>query len=82
MFTGYLKQLLASFNLPKYKVYTKEQQEYFNKYGTNKDFRELNVIPTIKMKNNNQILERLQIVASTVSDFAKYINFVILDILV
>ncbi len=52
IFTGYLKQLLASFNLPKYKVYTKEQQEYFNKYGTNKDFRELNVIPTIKMKNN------------------------------
>lgn len=26
------------------------------------------------MKNDNQILERLQIVASTVSDFAKYIN--------
>lgn len=28
IFTGYLKQLLASFHLPKCKVYTKEQQQY------------------------------------------------------
>lgn len=34
IFTGYIKQLLASFNLPKYKVYTKEQAEYFEKYKT------------------------------------------------
>lgn len=32
IFTGYIKQLLSSFNLPKYKVYTKEQEEYHNNY--------------------------------------------------
>lgn len=32
IFTGYIKQLLASFNLPKYRVYTKEQQEFANSY--------------------------------------------------
>ena len=32
IFTGYIKQLLASFNLPKYHVYTSEQQKYHEKY--------------------------------------------------
>lgn len=32
LFTGYLKQLLHDFNLPKIKVYTKKHREYFNKY--------------------------------------------------
>lgn len=32
IFTGYIKQLLASFNLPKYRIYTKEQQEFANSY--------------------------------------------------
>ena len=34
IFTGYIKQLLASFNLPKYHVYTAEQQKYHEKYLT------------------------------------------------
>ena len=29
LFTGYLKQLLHNFNLPKYRVYTKEDTDYF-----------------------------------------------------
>ena len=33
IFTGYLKQLLASFNLPKCKVYTKEQQQFAANYS-------------------------------------------------
>lgn len=33
IFTGYLKQLLSSFNLPACKVYTKEYIEYYEKYG-------------------------------------------------
>lgn len=32
IFTGYIKQLLTSFNLPKYHVYTAEQQKYHEKY--------------------------------------------------
>ena len=32
IFTGYIKQLLSSFNLPKYRVYTREQEEHHNKY--------------------------------------------------
>ena len=31
--TGYIKQLLASFNLPTYKVYKKEYLDYKNRYG-------------------------------------------------
>ena len=34
IFTGYIKQLLTSFNLPKYHVYTAEQQKYHEKYVT------------------------------------------------
>lgn len=34
IFTGYLKQLLASFPLPKYRVYTKEQEKYHREYLT------------------------------------------------
>jgi hypothetical protein len=34
IFTGYLKQFLATFNLPKVKVYKKEYQEYYNKYNS------------------------------------------------
>ena len=33
IFTGYLKQLLHNFNLPKYRIYTKEHQKYFDKEG-------------------------------------------------
>lgn len=35
IFTGYLKQVLASFNLPKCRVYTKEHQQYVADYENN-----------------------------------------------
>ena len=37
LFTGYLKQLLHNFNLPKYKVYTKAQADYKNKFGIERE---------------------------------------------
>lgn len=37
--TGYIKEMLASFNLPSYKVYTRQQKEHFEETG-----EELNVI--------------------------------------
>lgn len=43
IFTGYIKQLLHSFNLPKSRVYTKKQKQYFKANGT-----ELNVLTTVK----------------------------------
>lgn len=36
---GYIKEMLASFNLPCYKVYTRQQREHFEETG-----EELNVI--------------------------------------
>ena len=42
IFTGYLKQLLSTFNLPKYRIYTKENADYFAKYGIEK-----NIIGTV-----------------------------------
>lgn len=60
IFTGYLKQLLASLNLPKYKVYTKAQQEYYNKYKNNPNFKELNVIPTIISEENKYYPEDMR----------------------
>ena len=33
IFIGYLKELLNSFNLPKYQVYTKEDVDYFKANG-------------------------------------------------
>lgn len=32
IFIGYIKQLLKSFNLPKYHIYTQEQEDYHNNY--------------------------------------------------
>lgn len=34
LFTGYLKNLLSTFNLPKYRIYTKDDERYFSIYGT------------------------------------------------
>ena len=45
IFTGYIKQLLTSFNLPKYHVYTAEQQKYHENYAAAQ-----NNINTLKYK--------------------------------
>lgn len=33
IFTGYLKQLLHDFKLPQFRIYTKENKDYFEKHG-------------------------------------------------
>lgn len=33
IFTGHIKQVLSSFHLPKYRVYTKKQEAYYNANG-------------------------------------------------
>jgi hypothetical protein len=50
IFTGYLKQLLHDFNLPKYRIYTKEQAEYANNYLNKKI--ELEQQQLLNFKNN------------------------------
>lgn len=40
IFVGYIKQLLKDFNLPKYRVYTQENQDYFEKNKQEKDIFE------------------------------------------
>ena len=37
LFTGYLKQLLHNFNLPKYKIYTKAQYQYQKQFGIERE---------------------------------------------
>ena len=49
LFTGYLKQLLHNFNLPKYKIYTQDQAEYFKKYGQER----FDVIETVTKDYDN-----------------------------
>ena len=44
--TGYIKEMLASFNLPSYKVYTRQQREHFEETG-----EELNVIASQEASN-------------------------------
>jgi hypothetical protein len=66
IFTGYIKQLLASTNLPQYKIYTKENELYLQKYG--KESQE--IIKTIKYGdttyNNSE--------AGTVVRYTQYIK--------
>lgn len=40
IFTGYIKQLLASFNLPTFRIYTKENEKYFDAHNEEKDIIE------------------------------------------
>ena len=63
LFTGYLKQLLHDFNLPKIKVYTKKHKEYYDKYKvespeilstSNKDEQNVRYFPYLR---NGQLQE-------------------------
>jgi len=47
--TGYIKQLLASFNLPKYRVYSAENARYYSEYKREKD----NIVESIEKTKEN-----------------------------
>ena len=53
IFTGYLKQLLSSFNLPVCRVYTKEFAEYFKQHGK-EDPRVIESFDNIVYLKNNK----------------------------
>jgi hypothetical protein len=48
IFTGYIKQLLATTNLPQYKIYTKEHELYLAEHGEESP----EIIKTIKYGDN------------------------------
>lgn len=54
---GFIKQLLASFNLPKIHIYTREQQEYFDKNGTERADVLKTTFEKIVRDTNGQITE-------------------------
>ena len=56
IFTGYLKQLLSSFNLPTCKVYTREFAEYLVEHGT-EDPRVVESFNNIKYTHNGRMLK-------------------------
>ena len=65
IFTGYLKQLLASFHLPKCKVYTKEQQEHSINYLQNaseieQEFKKLQVLRKALSNEKIELLASLE----------------------
>ena len=54
IFTGYLKQLLSSFNLPTCKIYTREFLDYRDKHNGKEDPRVLESFDTIINGNSKQ----------------------------
>ena len=56
LFTGYLKQLLAEFNLPKIKVYKTKYQDYYNQY--NKEHPE--ILETVTVEDGKKYPNNLK----------------------
>ena len=70
LFTGYLKQLLHTFNLPKIKVYTKQHKNYLEKYGEESP----EILGTVEATPDNKVKtnfteEELQILHKNVRYF-------------
>jgi hypothetical protein len=57
IFTGYLKQLLHDFNLPKFRVYTKEQADYVQNY--NSRVKKYLDDKKVELTENKQCIEQL-----------------------
>ena len=63
LFTGYLKQKLHDFNLPKVKIYTQDQQDYFNKYGVERYDVLETITPYVDAENNKIVYpERMRFI--------------------
>lgn len=73
IFTGYLKQLLSSFHLPKCRVYTKEQESFKAQYDQN--YPEVVRLQEHKQQLNQNLTDVLECLASTdlPEDYQEYL---------
>lgn len=75
IFTGYIKQLLADFRLPKYRVYTKDLAEQEKQYKKNKTSIETNIAALqAEYKQLNKELNTLYAYSSAVRPASLTIN--------
>ena len=72
IFTGYVKQLLADFNLPKYRVYTKEDAKYHKQaLEHNKLFPE-----DLWPEEAIDVLESKKATTAIADNYIRYINYI------
>lgn len=72
IFTGYLKQLLHDFELPQYHIYTKENRDYFEKYGKEKNIIESE--PDLDPTDKSYPVHVRNILYLKDNNFQKYVN--------
>jgi hypothetical protein len=76
IFTGYIKQLLSSFNLPKYRVYTEEQRLYHekNEQAQEKLILDINSAKTGISRLKATKIGKAYVTDAFISDYVKYYN--------
>lgn len=72
IFTGYLKQVLSSFHLPKCRIYTKEQQQYFNTYNERMANWQQN--KSSYEEQLKKLKEEKQVVESEINEIEEYLK--------
>lgn len=72
--TGYIKQLLADFNLPRYRVYTKANEAYYNEHGEESP----EIINSFKktIANINLDIDVAHGTQTSLTDHIQYVNYI------
>ena len=72
--TGYIKQLLADFNLPRYRIYTKAHEAYYNEHGEESP----EIINSFKktIANINLDIDAAQGTQTSLTDHIQYVNYI------
>ena len=70
LLTGQIKQKLADFNLPKYRVYTKEQEAYANLNNG----KETDIVPTLYTNEYPSYANKAEVLYETQILYAPYIK--------